>query len=335
MRRRERAERARAYKLIYLDTNAWKCAADFRQKKGGLTSAMQYFGTMLEKATRSGLFAFPIGAPTLFELDSMVESTTRDTLNQLVDELCRGLCIIPYHERLEIELTQLRTQQLEGPEGLDNFLFSPLELLGIPQTSSTDFLRGRVDKLAFDKALFDALSEMPFSTQLESSRDTPDKWDNTKGISELNAGKIEHQNEISTLHVGMFNELKGCVGVWFEAEGIEMSPKDIATYAAKAIYHWEDVPGTRALPTMRTLCSTYGLMRFDSTRRYRDGDPNDFMVAASALPVADAFFTDKKLANLLADKRIKVRDFSDCEVISGFEQMGHYLEKALHAELAL
>lgn len=68
-------------------------------------------------------------------------------------------------------------------------------------------------------------------------------------------------------------------------------------------------------------------MRFDSQRRYKKGDPSDFMVAATALPIADAFFTDRKLANLIADKRIGLKQFSNCIVVSGFDRMAEHLEK--------
>ena len=51
------------------------------------------------------------------------------------------------------------------------------------------------------------------------------------------------------------------------------------------------------------------------------------MVAATALPIADAFFTDRKLANLIADKRIGLKQFSNCIVVSGFDRMAEHLEK--------
>jgi hypothetical protein len=73
----------------------------------------------------------------------------------------------------------------------------------------------------------------------------------------------------------------------------------------------------------------YGLRRFDPQRRYRDGDPNDFMVAASALPVAEALFTDRKPANLLSDTRIGINQFSNCTVVSGFDGMATYLDEQI------
>lgn len=329
-RRSERAARARSLKLIYLDTNAWKCVSDFRRNKASLTPAMKAFGIGIERAVQTGLFVFPIGLPTYFELDSMIDPATRETLTRLVDELSQGFCITPFSERVGSELYKLRMSKLEESEGLEDFLCSPIELMGIPMISSLGFLESHVDNKTFNKAMFDVLSELPFSVQLEiAGTSTGAKWDNSRGIKKLNDEKAKHQSEIVNLNTGIFNELTGGITAWFREEGISLSPLEIKLYALEAQYHWHKMPASRAMPTLRVLSSLFGLMRFDPQRRYQNGDPNDFMVAASALPVADALYTDRKLANLLSDKRIGLNRFSDCKVVSGFEDMAAHLEEQL------
>lgn len=326
-KRREKALKAKEFKLIYLDTNAWKCAADFRLGKTSLSTEMRYFGTMIERAAVSGKFAFPVGMPTLLELDSMTNATTRDALGQVVDQMSHGFCIIPYTERLDTELRQIKSSKIPEKEEWENFLCSPIELLGIPEASMAGDWPGP-DKLAFDKAMFDALAEMPFSVLLEIARDEiGSKWDSSRGIAELNTGKTEHQAVIENLNTGIAIELRGVMSSWFKEQGITLSVAEVTPYAIMAMSHWHENQDTKGLPTLRTLGSVYGLMRFDPQRRYHDGDPNDFMVAASALPIASALFTDRKLANLLADKRINVARYSNCEVVSGFGEMARYLEQ--------
>ncbi|EFN1898152.1 TPA: hypothetical protein J1056_004602 [Escherichia coli] len=329
-RRSERAARARSLKLIYLDTNAWKCVSDFRLNKASLTPAMKTFGTSIERAVQTGRFVFPIGLPTYFELDSMTDPATRETLTRLVDELSQGICITPFSERVGSELRKLRMSKLDEPEGLEDFLCSPIELMGVPTISTLGYLESYVDKETFNKAVFDALSELPFSFQLEIARTSLGaKWDNSRGITELNDGKAKHQSEIANLNTAIFIELTGGITAWFREEGIPISLLDIKRYALEAQYYWHKMPDSRAMPTLRVLSSLYGLMRYDPQRRYKNGDPNDFMVAASALPVADALYTDRKLANLLSDKRIELNRFSDCTVVSGFENMAAHLEEQL------
>lgn len=329
-RRSERAARARSRKLIYLDTNAWKCVSDFRLNKASLTPSMKTFGTSIERAVQTGRFVFPIGLPTYFELDSMTDPATRETLNRLVDELSQGVCITPFSERVGAELHKLRMSKLDEPEGLEDHLCSPIELIGIPTFSILGYLESHVDQVTFNKAMFDALSELPFSFQLEIARTSHGaKWDNSRGITELNDGKAKHQSEIANLNTGIFIELTGGITAWYREEGLSISQLDINRYALEAQYHWHEMPASRAMPTLRVMSSLYGLMRFDPQRRYKNGDPNDFMVAASALPVADALYTDRKLANLLSDKRIELNRFSDCTVVSGFEDMAVHLEEQL------
>jgi len=325
-KRKERSACATTRELIYLDTNAWKCMADYRQGKSTLTAAMIAFGQSLERAVRTDAFVFPIGLPTFFELDSMTHPTTRNTMTALVDELSRGLCIAPFQDRVGYELRQLRRNDFDTPDELADFLCSPIELLGIPALSLPGFAKEHVDEETFNKAFFDSISELPFSFQLEMAGLAPSaKWNNSRGIADLNAGRTEHQDQVVNLNTGIFLELKGCIAAWFDHEGIELGPKDIGHYALNAQYHWHQSPATRALPTLRILSSLYGLMRFDSQRKYHGGDPNDFMVAASALPVARALFTDRKLSNLLSDPRIGLSRFSDCTVVSGFDEMAKYL----------
>jgi hypothetical protein len=200
--------------------------------------------------------------------------------------------------------------------------------MGIPTISLSDFVKAQVDETTFNKAFFDALYELPFSIQLDVASNAPgEKWDNSRGIADLNDGKVQHQSEIMNLNTGIFFELKGGIEAWFINEGMALNHQEITLDALNAMNHWKQVPSSHALPTMRILSSLYGLMRFDPNRRYKDGDPNDFLVAASALPVAHALFTDRKFANLLSDKRIGLDKFLDCTVVSGFEEMAEYLEK--------
>ncbi|MNZ57951.1 hypothetical protein D3C78_759470 [compost metagenome] len=326
-KRMDLASRVSTKKLVYLDTNAWKCIADFREGKSNLTSAMSAFALSLERAAQSGAFVFPIGLPTFFELDSMTSPATRGTLSQLVDDLSQGFCIAPFQDRVGTELHKLRMGDLHTPEGPENFLCSPVELLGIPKVSFPDFIKAHVEEETFNKAFFDTIAELPLSMQLEIAASAPGvKWDNSRNIADLNAGKDGHWSGIENLNTGIFVELKGCIGTWFAEEGITISSREIGIFALNALYHWDQMPSSRALPTLCVLSSLYGLMRFDPQRRYRNGDPNDFMVAASALPIANALFTDRKLANLLSDKRIGFNRFSNCAVVSGFDEMAEYLE---------
>lgn len=328
-RQREKVAHASSFKLIYLDTLAWKCLADYRQGKPTLTEGMKEFGASIEQAVQTGRFAFPIGLPTYYELASMADPLTQGMLRVLVDELSHGICIPPHHDRVGFELEALRMGNINEDERLDTFLCSPIEMMGIPIIPLPAFVKAYVDQTTFNKALFDALFELPFSIQLKIASETPRKWDNSRGIAALNDGKALYQSDVPSLNAGIFLELKGGIEAWFINEEKPLNYEQINLYAQNAMSFWKQNPASQALPTLLILSSLYGLMRFDPNRRYKNGDPNDYLVAATALPIAKALFTDRKFATLLSDKRIGLDRFTNCIIVSGFEEMSQHLKEQM------
>ncbi|WP_139169770.1 hypothetical protein [Chitinasiproducens palmae] len=153
-RRRDKAVRASSFKLLYLDTMAWKCVADYRQNKASLTEAMKTYDANAKRAVITGRFAFPIGIPTYFELNSMVDPTTREAFKKLVDELSQGIFIASFHGRIGSELQMLRTNRLSEAEGQRGFLRSPVEVMAVPTISLPNFVKAQVSEATFNKAFF-------------------------------------------------------------------------------------------------------------------------------------------------------------------------------------
>lgn len=327
MRRREKTIQAQAFKLIYLDTNAWKCAADRRQGKELKTPEMERFADVLERAASSGEFAFLIGAPNFFELDSMNDASTRNSLCELVDQLSKGFCTLPYSDRMGTEIVHLEKNEQDHVLEIEDFLCSPAELLGIPNVELREPLIGLVDEGTLNKAYYDAVSELPFSFQLQLAGNAPgEKWRNSNGIEELNTNKALHQPEIANLISGIFVELKGCIEAWCRENSLTADPAMVVILAGRAIIHWNQYKSSTNLSTLKIISGLHGLMRFDSHRKYKSGDIADYMIAASALPVASAFFTDRKLVNYISDPRIRLDGIFSCDLVSGFGEMGDYLE---------
>jgi hypothetical protein len=334
-RRLEKANQVSGRNIIYLDTNAWKCIVDFRLGNSRLTQEMISFAHTAELAAHSGKFLFPIGLPTFFELDSMTSESTHNALLILVDELCAGFCLAPFPERISIEMEKLRRGDYNQDSELSDYLRSPVELLGIPFTSLTDSLNWFVDENTFNKALFDTVSDLPFSFLLCLARESPGlKWNNNANISELNIGKDAHKIEAPNLITAIAIELRGVIETYCKSEQVDIPAKEIALLSLNALHHWHTNPKSKAFPTLRILSSLFGLMKYDKQRRYKDGDPTDFLAAASALPVSKALFTDRRLNNLLTDSRLLITDFAESKVVSGFAEMASFLGGALDSEVA-
>ena len=237
-----------------MDSNAWKCLADFANNKPRLTSEMKYFAKAIERCRLSGNFAFPIGLPTFFEMDAMTNPETHEAFVRMVDGLSHGCCTTPFPERIGLEVTRLIKGDLSEMKDPADFVVSPIELLGIPVLSFGLTELKDVDEATFNKAFYDVISRLPFSAQLQIAKqhDTP-KWDNTRGTAELNRGKLEHQTEIANLNTGILIELRGIISAWREAEHVELSDNTINAISINALYHWHQNPTSKAFPTIRIL----------------------------------------------------------------------------------
>lgn len=330
-RRTERAAQVASRIIVYLDTNAWKCLADCRRGKKTLTKEMVRFGEAIARCRDSGRFLFPIGLPTFFELDSMEDPETQAHLQQLTDELSQGYCSASFMDQCSDELHRLVRNDFRAGT-LEDFLRSPVELLGVPVMDLPPLARQLVDDNTFNKAFFDTLLELPFSVQLALAASAPGKkWDNSSMTATLNEGKVSHQGEITNLNTAVAIELRGLIDTWCATESIDLDSKMRAVLVINALHFWRSTPESPAFPTLRVLASLYGLMRFDQQRRYKDGDPADFLTVASALPFCAALFTDRRTAGLLGDPRLSFEPFQRCTVRSGFGSMAEAIDALLAA----
>lgn len=316
-----------AKKLVYLDTLAWKCLVDYKLQKPKLTKAMVTFAEIFLAKIQNGQYAIPISFPTFLEMDTLVLPERRLVLNELVDELSKGLCIIPQQERIGRELQQIIRGELLIPYSLPDFFCSPVELMGLSYPVLPQFMAGHVDQNTFNKAWFDSMTQMPMSAQLQVAARCPDaKWDNRLGLDSLNESKALHQEQARTLKLANFVELKGCIEAWAETEGHFLEPSVVTHLASGIILTWQSNPTTRAFPTLRTLSALHSVLRADPKRKFKSGDLNDFSVAADALPCCDVFLTDQRLANLIKSKELGLDTLFDCEVIHSFEAMTAYFD---------
>ncbi|MDO9482334.1 MAG: hypothetical protein Q8Q84_27605 [Hydrogenophaga sp.] len=328
--RKERSKKIKEKRIIYLDTFVWKWLADYKQgKTHRFTGAQLAFVHAIEDARQSGVFLFPIGLTTFFELDAMTDPKTFESLATFVDELCLGYCLAPFSEVLQNELEKVLTGKIEEVIDPLDYLVSPIELLGIPDV---DFINSAFvdDELACQKAFFDVVSQLSFADQLLIARESDDeKWDNSKQIDDLNRNKIIHQDKIINLNTGIFCELKGIIEACFLQSGKPLVESEVLLLAAIIMKFWQDNPEKKSLPAMRVLSGLHGLLRFEKNRKYKSGDLLDFMAAASALPIAEAMFTDSRLAILLREKTLGFNNFSDCQAINGPEDMSRYIFEKL------
>lgn len=317
-RRRELLSVIGNRRIIYLDTNAWKCLSDFKRGKP-LNADMIAF---CKAITSDGILkkcVFPIGLSTLFELQSMDDPLTLASFAQFIDEFSSNLCIASQFEILEDEKIAFDKSNQSAQDTRTPSLRRPFEVYGIPELSyHRDNLFG-VDENTFQKAFYDALSQLSISQQLAFVfENNLEKWDNRSGITDMNINKIEHF--LPEIKVTTFKELMGTM------EYLIPDRVKLLEYLLPVINHWKSHPQSTHFAFARILSILHGLMRADKNKPYKQGDLTDFFTAATALPDADAFFTDKRLYHIIHDSRIDLSAFVGCKTIFGFKQFAEYLE---------
>lgn len=312
--------------VVYLDTNAWKCLSDFERKKSTLTESMIDFAQTMNSGAIRDKFVFPIGAATLFELQSMDDPVSLSTLIELVDRFSMGVGCPPPDEaiRQELALFHAKTDRESGVEP-ERFCH-PSEIFGIVELYVPDLLPVP-ETLAFKKTMLDIVHSLPISAHLEMAvaSDLP-QWDNNEGIATMNEGMLAHQHQIKSYADALLVELSGILHRFVpDGPPIRNFPPAKA-HALRAMIHWHDNPQRRQLITARILANLHASVRHLANRKFRKGDIADFTTAQIALPCAHAFFTDKALANLLKEPNIALKQFCSCEVVSGFGNFSAYLK---------
>jgi len=312
-------------KIVYLDTNAWKCLSDFQRRKPTLTADMLDYSTEMFNEDTCDKFLFPITMSTIFELQSMNDPDTIATLASIIDKLSKNVCIIPDVDRIESEIRIF----LSGEELLPRKLYfiRPFELMNIPIPDfpiPTDSL-----KLPYKKALYDLIEEKPVSTYLTDDMfrgDINEKWDNNDGIDEMNTGKAAYQSAINSIQEGRFIELSGIFRDRYRGPSGMKDVPPSKWLALQAMWHWHEHPSSNQLISARVMASIHSIMRLEKNRNFKKGDVADFSTATTVIPFCDALFTDARLVNIATDIKIEMSKFCDCKII-GFSGFANYLRE--------
>lgn len=83
---------------------------------------------------------------------------------------------------------------------------------------------------------------------------------------------------------------------------------------------------TTEMPSLRIPVGIHAALRYGE-RRHRMGDIEDHMHASLALPYCNAFFTEKKLGNLLTREPLEYDQLYGCTVLWQDNDIVEYLEE--------
>ncbi len=176
---------------------------------------------------------------------------------------------------------------------------------------------------AFRKAVFDRLSQTPFSAlfTMEHDRDLPGTgFDEKKFQAQKTAEARAHRHEFSSFNDVFLSEIRGVLDTMMEALAdiavkVLGEKSEAAVPLATAIYALFkcDVVGA-ALPGLRIFAGIAAIKRYRD-QPFRKGDLHDSMHARMALPYCDYFLTERSLGSLLTQPPLEYDKLYDCQVI--------------------
>ncbi|WP_186166594.1 hypothetical protein [Burkholderia gladioli] len=324
--RRKIRDRIQSKRIIYLDTNAWKCLSDYARGKPNLNEAMVDFAQTMNSDRIRDNCVFPIGPATLFELQSMDDPVSISTLTDLVEKFSMNVGCQPPNEVIDQELALFNRKETRDADAEPERFCHPMEITGKLELNIPNMLPP-AERLAFKKTSLDILYALPTAAHLEmAAASLHPRWDNTAGIEEMNAGMIAHQHELETFPDALLVELTGIMSFHVpDGPPISGFPPQKAQ-ALMAMIRWSEQPSSRHLVAARIQANLHATVRYIENRKFRKGDIADFITAQIALPSAHAFFTDRALASLLGEPKIGLAKFCSCDVVSGFDSFAVYLK---------
>jgi hypothetical protein len=319
-------QRLKGVPSVFLDVNFWiDCRDAFFDPASDIEKRELY--ALLLDAVRAGRLFCPMSSDVLSELTKQRDAEFGATM-AVVDELTEGVAMVPHRERLVIEV-----ERFLG--GFSSALAAPHR----PIWTSFVYAFGYTDILPpvpFRRTQSDLLAmvetgwRMPPSTHIPALRRAikDAKAESERAAARLNRGADDHRAEVTSYAKVLSDELDGAADLISghlmseydrmasevgAPAGDETLRRNLTRMAALGMKNTE---GQKAFGNIVVPATLHAAFRAEKNRRFTANDIFDFRHAAAALPNCQAFFTEGKLARLLASGHVALTTAYPCRVAS-------------------
>lgn len=325
----EVGERVTAGARIYLDKCFW-----IHLRDASLTSpsAARELLVLLREAAASGRLCCPISEATFLELMKQSDLATRHATAALIDELSHGVSLAPSEQRSATEVAYLFHRGVgDSVHPLEHLVWTKVAyVLGLQHPVSHAL--PATERVALQKAFFDHLWDVPLVeliADLDASYDGSRTFAKTaEKLNRLNSEHSTGMRSFAQVHREEINgvlELAAPVGVQVlheMARRAQIAPSPTAgeevTRRIMGLLRGA-AQTTLGRQTLRTWCigaALHAATRWNRSQRLVANDLFDFQHAKGALAYCDAFFTDKPMHTLLAQKHHGLLQEYPCHVAS-------------------
>lgn len=330
------ADSLKGRKAIYLDTKYWVI---LRNAVIGATARVD--GTALLLRLRdlvtAGRAFCPISESTFAELFKQADPKTRRVTATLIDELGLGVTLVPFYDRIPLELQYLIERRLgrtDRPRPRDLIWLKASYALGLMYQVGTPF--DATTELVIQKSFFDYLWTVSMTEMVDQIGDSqshdPNLFDAL--ATRLNLDAADHAHE-----------LRSFAQTWdIEAAGASDVIAPIAAHVANDIAEqttgrampfdrpqwdallafWRDFllealktdEGKDILRTTHINTCLHASLRWNKGHQFEGNDFYDFHHAEAALGYCDVFLTERALTAMVTAGHVSLDKRYDCEVVA-------------------
>jgi hypothetical protein len=290
----------------------------------------------IKEGVASDKIVCPLSQDIFIEVFSQKDPATLTETVSLVDELSKGVCLMEYGQRLNVEFSHFLYANTLGQESLfplDSLIWTKTGyVLGYVSSNSNKLPRDVVDTI--QKSMIDLMWEIKLSDIQTQIGVTPEWRKDPNFISEMNEGKFKHVNDHKSFKQLFLVELHGILETMISAldnvmahycfKKVGRHPTAQERQAKKAGNHFAGLIYSafkynkikNDLPTLFVSTSLHAALRWDKKRKYEFNDMADIRHAAMALPYCDMLLTEKSLCTLVHEKHLGFAPKFPCRTFS-------------------
>jgi hypothetical protein len=328
------ADDLRTRRIIYLDTKYWIILRDVAA--GVRTAGLEVeLLDVLRELVSAGKAFCPLSESIFAEMLKQSDQRTRVATAKIIDELSLGIALIPFEQRVAMELQafisgQCRSMGAPEPRSLPWTKLS--YVLGVTHPHQTVF--DASTELAIQKAFFDHMWSLPLSDVVDILGGKGMSSDRYPRLAEqLNAGNAKHAGELRSFQQTYVIEARGAAEVYasMAVEIIRDLQKLITGTSPSAADSAAETEAVRiltnilvaalkqdkfkvVLPSLHINTCLHASVRWNKSQQLEANDFEDFRHACSALAYCNLFFTERRLRAMVTANHLALDRKYDCKV---------------------
>jgi hypothetical protein len=348
IRRREIGERALSRRLIYLDQRFWIECRDAKIGSPNASLSTKEIWHQLKVAVDSGRIWCPVFASVYCETKKQAPHLRIETA-RVIDRLSGGISIRHSEQRVMIEFSHWVWTTLLGDQTLahpHSYAWTSIgSILGeaVPYEAGFD----NDMELATQKSWIDLQNTLSLEDYFQSFNEqgVPPSNDNDSAFQLFQTHMSRRTKPYHNTFGDVFDiELRGLLeliddkicalakDIYSQGRFVTLNEQSqincktlSANLVALALSGLKMNRVDTELPFLHISANIYALARHIG-QPFKKGDTHDFQHAAAALPYCEAFFTEKRMANLLKREPSCLDKVYECTVLNKRDAIIEYLK---------